>query len=79
MSIADLHHLTPAEAMKIAGPNGRRIGICDPVGRFVGFEVLNASDCVVARFNAAGQQVDQILPGSEDIPIPPRAWYDFAS
>jgi hypothetical protein len=75
---AGLQRLTPAQAMEIAGPNARRIGVCDPVGRFVGFEVLDASDCVVARFNAEGQQVDQILPGSEDIPLPPRVLHDFA-
>ena len=32
----------------------------------------DASDCVVARFNAEGKEVDRILLESEDIPPPPR-------
>jgi hypothetical protein len=52
----DFRRLTPAEALRIAEPGARRIGVCNSVGRFIGFEVLDGCDRVVARFNAEGKR-----------------------
>jgi hypothetical protein len=76
MDTLDLQHLTPADALRVAGPGARRIGVCNSVGRFIGFEVLDGCDEVVARFNAEGKEVAQLLPEGEDIPPPPRGGFD---
>lgn len=48
------------------------IGVCNSAGKFIGFEVLDASDNLVARFNNQNEQVDHLLPDDDDMPLPPR-------
>jgi hypothetical protein len=63
--------MTPAEAIELAGKGYRLIGVAGPT-EILGFEVLNASDKVVARFNRQNQEVDRLLPEGDDMPPPPR-------